>query len=106
MGVKGIEADRDLYLDATQTKVVEEGDTEAAFLLARKGKIIPEELADRLGLNGTKVEAATPDGELPDGPLDSMTRGELYSLAKDQKIRGRSKMDREELLTALKEAAS
>ena len=39
-------ADERLYLNATQDKVVKEGDPEAAFLLAAAGAKIPPEYAD------------------------------------------------------------
>lgn len=39
-----------LYLNADQTKVVEEGDPEAAFLFTTPGKRVSKEDAERLGL--------------------------------------------------------
>jgi hypothetical protein len=47
-----------LYLDASRTRVLREGDPEASYLLAPKGGEIPEAEARRLGLldGGLAVE--------------------------------------------------
>lgn len=47
-----------LYLNADKTKVVEEGDPEAAWVLVGEGGQIPLEDAERYGL--TKEKAAEP----------------------------------------------
>lgn len=43
-------AHEDLFLDSAQKKVVVAGDPRAAFLLARKGQVIPPNLVKALGL--------------------------------------------------------
>lgn len=48
---KSITADRRLFLDATRERVVEDGDADAAFLLATPGKRIPGDEVERLGLS-------------------------------------------------------
>ena len=40
MATKNWLADRDLYLDATKTHVVEAGEPGAAFLLCRRGRVV------------------------------------------------------------------
>jgi hypothetical protein len=47
---KGLVADRRLFLALDQTRVVEDGSPEAAFLLAPQGDVIPTNEAARLGL--------------------------------------------------------
>ena len=49
--VVGLLADRRLYLTRDESRVVEEGSPEAAFLFATPGTIVPAADADRLGLN-------------------------------------------------------
>ena len=51
---KGWVANRDLYLDKDQEKVVEAGDSAAAFLLAREGKLIPEASMEAYNVKKTK----------------------------------------------------
>lgn len=53
------EADRRLWLTADKERVVEDGDPEAAFLLASKGTEIDDAEAERYGL--TKAKAPAPD---------------------------------------------
>lgn len=60
-------ANERLYLDSTRTKVLKEGDKEAAFLLAAKGQIIPTKEVERLGLNKPKPKKA----ELDKSELDN-----------------------------------
>ena len=50
-------AEERLYLNASRTKVVKEGDPEAAILLAPAGGVIPAFLAEKLGL---KAQDSTP----------------------------------------------
>jgi hypothetical protein len=52
--------DRKLWLTADRERVVEDGDPEAASLLASKGKAIPDDVAKRYGLTGkpARPEAA------------------------------------------------
>jgi hypothetical protein len=47
-------ADRRLWLDADKKKVVEEGDPDAAFLLAAPDQEIPDEVADQYDLKSLK----------------------------------------------------
>ena len=55
------DADRDLYLDATRTKVVEDGCDEAAFLLCRAGQTVAAELVDQYKLEDKKARRKTAD---------------------------------------------
>lgn len=57
-----------LYLNAKQTKIVKEGDPEAATLLAAVGGEIPKRLVEKFGL--LKEEPVTP----PAGPEAISTR--------------------------------
>lgn len=51
--------DKRYYLDATKTKVVDEGSEEAAYLLGVKGHLISEEDAAKLGLGSLKAADLT-----------------------------------------------
>lgn len=53
-------ADRRLFLTADKTRVVEEGDAEAAYLFATPGSPIALEDATRYGLLAPVVEEAEP----------------------------------------------
>lgn len=50
--------DRTLWLTADKSKVVEDGDPKAAFLLGTAGKDVPDSEAERLGLTETKAAPA------------------------------------------------
>lgn len=50
-------ADRRLWLTADQSRVVEDADPDAAFLLAAKGDEINAETVERYGLGPKKVKA-------------------------------------------------
>jgi hypothetical protein len=52
-----MELDRKLWLTADKSKVVEDGDPDAAFLLGTPGTVVPDDEAERLGLTG-KPKAA------------------------------------------------
>lgn len=63
-------ADRRLWLNAGGTRIVEDGDPAAAFLLAAPGRSIPKSEVDRLGLElvdgaiqhaGARKRAARPE---------------------------------------------
>jgi hypothetical protein len=56
--------DRRLYLTAARDRVVEEGDPEAAFLLAAPGTGLPADMVARFGL--TSRIPATPEAAAPD----------------------------------------
>jgi hypothetical protein len=60
--MKGWETNRDLFLDKEEN-VVEAGDPEAAFLLAREGRMIPQELMDRYDVKKTKPNRRKPKAE-------------------------------------------
>jgi hypothetical protein len=49
--------------------------------------------------------AGSAEGVLSERPLETMTRDELYDLAREQDIPGRSKMKKSELVAALSRAA-
>ena len=48
-----------------------------------------------------RARGSTQERVVSERPLDTMTRDELYELAKEQDIPGRSKMKKSELLAAL-----
>jgi hypothetical protein len=55
-------ADRTLYTDATKTRLVEENDPAARFLLVAKGQRLDDQLARRFGLlPDAESKAITPD---------------------------------------------
>ncbi len=60
--MKGWETNRDLYLDK-EGGVVEAGDPAAAFLLARKGRIIPEAQMQQYGVKKKPPAKAKPKAE-------------------------------------------
>jgi hypothetical protein len=49
--VVGLKADRRLWLNRDRSKVVEDGDVNAAFLLAAPGRIVPQPEVERFGLS-------------------------------------------------------
>lgn len=65
--------DRDLYLNADKSKVVEADSEEAAYLLGRAGQSISDQDAEKYGLAGKKVQAeakapASAEAKAPKGP--------------------------------------
>lgn len=60
-----ITADRRLYVTADKSKVVEEGDPTAAYLLAGEGTEIPIEEAERLKLTVKGGKVVIPGTEKP-----------------------------------------
>ena len=57
-------ADRNLYTDGSRTRVVEENDPAARFLLVAKGQRLDDQLARRFGLlPGAEAKAITPDSD-------------------------------------------
>ena len=52
-----------------------------------------------------QLRAAHQERVVSETPLDTMTRDELYGLAREHDIPGRSKMNKPELRTALSRAA-
>lgn len=59
-------ANRNLYTDGSKTRVVEEDDPVARFLLVAKGQSIPDQLAASFGLSkhvGPDVKAVTPSDD-------------------------------------------
>jgi hypothetical protein len=65
--------DRKLWLNADRTKVVEDGDPEAAHLLASKGKELSAEVVERYGLEPPKPAkpGKPPKGDQPDGDAEA-----------------------------------
>ena len=82
--MKKLTADRRLWLTAEKDQVVEEGDGEAAFLLAGAGRTIPVAEVERL-------ELVDVDGRIvyPDGP----TAEELQAAEERAKRRGGVKLE-------------
>ena len=60
--MKGWETNRDLYLDK-EGNVVESGDPSAAFLLARKGRVIPEAQMKQYGVKKKPPPKSKPKAE-------------------------------------------
>jgi plasmid stabilization system protein ParE len=65
-----------------------------------------KEIAARTVNKGRRQEGRTPNKRTqgtgnPNAPLEERTRDELYNLAKERKIPGRSKMSKKELVEAL-----
>lgn len=69
-----MKADRKLYLTADRERVVEEGDPEAAFLLAAPGKEISDADAEKYGLKpapaAEEKEAAPADNKQAAAPAN------------------------------------
>lgn len=55
-----MKADKRLYLNADRSKVVEEGDPEAAYLFAAEGAEVPDAEAKKYGLMGEKPKEPEP----------------------------------------------
>lgn len=69
-----------------------------------------EEIAARTVNKGRREAGRTPNHHTqgtgnPNTPLQERTRDELYNLAKEHDIKGRSKMHKDELVEALRKAA-
>jgi plasmid stabilization system protein ParE len=69
-----------------------------------------EEIAARTVNKQRREEGRTPNKRTqgtgnPNVPLEDRTRDELYNIAKEKDISGRSKMDKQELVRAIKQAA-
>lgn len=88
----GLIADRDLYLDKTETRIVEEGDPASAFQFTGKGRVIPPEDAARLGLElvdgkvvqrGAAVPAVATEAPVAEGPVAAASWGEPPAAAAD-----------------------
>lgn len=67
-----------------------------------------EEIAARTVNKGRRLEGRTPKRRTegtgnPNKPLPERTRDELYNLAKERKLAGRSKMSKDELLKSLQQ---
>jgi hypothetical protein len=87
-------ADRRLYENAARTRIVEDGDSEAAFLLAGQGRVIGKADVERLGLecvNGRVVQASIEKAE-PVGPALEL---EQPALTPPPVVGGESKGDDE-----------
>lgn len=68
-----------------------------------------EEIAARTVNKHRREEGRTPNKRTqgtgnPNTPLENRTRDELYNIAKDKDIKGRSKMDKSDLVKAVKKA--
>lgn len=55
--------DRTLWLTADRDRVVEDGDPEAAFLLARRGQEVPAALVKRYGLGSVGKQVSGPPAD-------------------------------------------
>lgn len=103
---QALTADRRLWLDATQTKLVEDGDPEAAFQLAAPGYRITAAEAKRLDLHtheGRIIQGPVPEAEAKDPATELADRtaryvkdGEKAGLtgeALEKAVQGRLKVD-------------
>lgn len=59
-----------LYLNSDRSKVVDEGDVDAAFLLVREGSAVDEAEVARLEGLGVKIKLSTTDAEVYDAAAD------------------------------------
>jgi plasmid stabilization system protein ParE len=69
-----------------------------------------EEIAARTVNKDRREEGRTPNRRTqgtgnPNDPLDARSRDELYNIAREKDVKGRSKMDKDELVRAIKRAA-
>jgi hypothetical protein len=67
-----------------------------------------KEIAARTVNKQRREEGRTPSGRTqgtgnPNRPLDERSRDELYNLAKDMDLEGRSKMNKDELVRAIRQ---
>ena len=83
--MKGWEANRDLYLDK-DGKVVEDGDPDTAFLLARKGRVIPDVQMEQYGV---KKKAPTEVDRTPEQVEEKEPKAESKAKpkAKDKAVK-------------------
>lgn len=58
-----MQADRKLWLTADRERVVEDGDPDAAFLLAAEGDELDDEDVERYGLNRSQKKAASAENK-------------------------------------------
>lgn len=131
-----IVADRALYTDASRSKLLEEGDADAAILVvSHPGKPIPAEFVDELGLevdgkgkvkqrragsdkqrhSGATKDATPPvnDGDkgapivaAGSSDLDGLSKTALKEIAKERKVPGYTTMDETELRAAIVEGGA
>jgi plasmid stabilization system protein ParE len=69
-----------------------------------------EEIAARTVNKDRREEGRTPNRRTqgtgnPNTPLDARSRDELYNIAREKDVKGRSKMDKDELVQAIRKAA-
>ena len=66
-------APKNLYVNASKDKIVEEGSEEAAYLLAAEGTVVPDEEAKRLGLGENKQVAGATENKalVQEAPIDN-----------------------------------
>lgn len=72
-----------------------------------ESEALAEEIAARTVNKGRREEGRTPNKQTqgtgnPNKPLEERTRDELYNLAKEKKIKGRSQMSKDELARAVR----
>lgn len=65
-----MQVDRRIYVNADRSKVVEESDPDAAFLLATPGDVLSDEDVKRYGLNKTEPKAE-PESRAAEKPADA-----------------------------------
>lgn len=61
-------ADRRLYHNADRSRIVEEGDPDAAYLLVAEGAELPDAEAKRLGLDAVKAKSKPAETKRVEGP--------------------------------------
>lgn len=67
-------ADRRIYTTYDGTRVVDEGSSEAAFLLVGDGGEVPDDVAERLGLSDRPAEKARESGANKERARPSRTK--------------------------------
>ena len=99
-----MKADRRLYLDATRSRVVEEGDPAAAILYAAVGDEIDAAEAKRYGLKEHKAVLGAPEdkSEADDG-LERLSRAELDEVAERAGIDPAGLANKQAVIDAIRE---
>lgn len=97
-------SDRRLYLNADKSRVVEEGDPDASFLLVGEGGQLPDDEALQWGLKSSgKTEDKAVAGPAEDKSLDGMTKDELIAEAEARGVEVAKSWTKDEIRSAIEE---